>query len=240
MKRLVIALLFLVLSHGQVLAALPTMPSHVNEAREQVLEKAHKQWRRDAMVTEIKLQWSPQEKPEKFWLLFRLFSPSNRHTAFITQGGEDDDAIVEDRDVAIEDVKYMYEIPKFAIDLPDAIILMRKTGYTDTFSLVDLSVRKANEFEPVLAWVFSLNSGKQFPFAVDAQTGKEVPWEHVMDRPPTDKEMAESMQRWIHRNDPPAAAGGGGGGGCISGVQVMYGMCMDSGGSFVDPLTGNH
>ncbi len=220
----------------------PDVPSGVPQRRAEILQQARKTWRRDAEIVSIRLNWSPQAyriPPETFWLDFELYSPSNRHRAFVSQLHGDDDNEIHETDDFAADINVDRPVPEFAIDLPTAITIARKAGMKESVSQVMLSVDEPTGHKPVLAWLI-YTARRDFPYAIEAQTGRELTWQEVLNPPRwTDEEIQTAMYRFIHRNDPPPPGGGGGGGGCFSGVEVMYGMCMNSGGSYVDPVTGH-
>lgn len=215
------------------------MPTDVNAARDQVLAQAHKTWRRDAIVTEITLMAAPSGvnvKPEKFWLSFALFSPSNLHSAFVTtNGGPDDLVINESTDLEPERAANMHAIEHFAIDLPAALATAHKTGLNDAVTNVSLRVGATRGNPPVLAWIMHLSSQVMFPLVIDAQTGEELSWKRVMAPPTTDRQIAEAWQKFLHRND--RHGGGGGRVDCFVGVSTSDGMCLTTQG-YVDPATG--
>ena len=90
------------------------------------------------------------------------------------------------------------------IDLPQAIAFLRHVGLKDRLFLVTLQMVGAANTQPLAAWtIASLADRSLFPLALDAQTGKVIPWVRAYNPPPfTDKQMYDAWNQVLHPPKP--------------------------------------
>jgi len=90
--------------------------------------------------------------------------------------------------------------------LPDAIAFLRHAGLKDQLFFVKLVMVGAANTQPLAAWtIASLADRSLFPIALDAQTGKIIPWVRAYNPPPfTDAQMRAAWNQVLH---PPSSNG---------------------------------
>jgi len=148
-----------------------TVPSDVSARMNEVLAQAHKTWRKDAIVTQVDLQWYPQQLPTaQFGLVMRLYSPSNRMERTVTLGGPQDGSVL-DLGRNLNDNSPTRPIPDFKIDLPDAFVAASRAGVSGIMFSVRLAMIGAKGTPPILAWQFQPVEFRPYPLPIDAQTG---------------------------------------------------------------------
>jgi hypothetical protein len=184
------------------------LPIRVPATVGNVLAQARKTWRKDAVAVMVELNRYPggaETANTVYWLTVRMQSPSNRALRQIQVGGPNDGDIFDwpaPRNPAERAVEG--GLPDFKLDLQDAIGVLRHAGLKDGFATVNLRMVGATGTAPIAAWTFLAQSAQAlYPLAVDAQTGKIVPWQRAFDPPQwTDAKMKEIWDRVLNRNQP--------------------------------------
>jgi hypothetical protein len=191
-------------------AAGAPIPSHVNQTMANILSGARKSWHADAIITSVEMKWYPTDDLEgantMHWLEIQANSPSTGARRYFYIGAPYDGKVVDepvDRDSSTIDHALP---PSIKLDLPDAIAFLRHAGLKDQLFFVKLVMVGAANTQPLAAWtIASLADRSLFPIALDAQTGKIIPWVRAYNPPPfTDAQMRAAWNQVLH---PPSSNG---------------------------------
>jgi len=189
---------------------------HASAAMKNLLDQAHKTFRRDAVVTSVEVQGVPG----LYWLLIDLYSPSNGATMGIWVGGPNDGQFAlghvqpQSATVAIP--------PNFNADLPEIMASLRKEGLKGPLDVTRLLWAGASGTPPILAWQIRIAGGTPmfFPLFINAQDGKVIPWQRAMDPPDaSDAQLRAAWDRLQHRNRPQTGPNGMSAWDCVVQIQ---------------------
>jgi hypothetical protein len=184
------------------------IPGNINATMARILATARKSWHADAIVTSVEMKWYPTDDLDApdvmHWLVIAVNSPSTGARRFYDIGkpydGEIDDS-PPDHDSSTID----HALPaSIKLDLPQAITFLRHAGLKDRLFFVKLVMVGAANTQPLAAWtIASLADSSLFPIALDAQTGKIIPWVRAYNPPPfTDAQMRAAWEQVLHPPKP--------------------------------------
>ena len=194
--------------HSAPLAPTP-IPSNINATMASILATARKNWHADAILTSVDLKWYPDEnvddtKVTMHWLEIQANSPSTGARRYFYIGGTSAGTVVDEPpDQSSSTIDHALPA-SVKLDLPQAIAFLRRVGLKDRLFLVRLEMVGAANTQPLAAWtIASLADPNLFPLALDAQTGKVIPWVRAYNPPPfTDKQMHDAWQQVLHPPKP--------------------------------------
>jgi hypothetical protein len=184
------------------------IPSNVNATMARILDTARRSWHADAIITSLEMQWFPTDDVDApgvmHWLGIEVNSPSTGARRYFYVGKPYDGNVVDqppDRDSSTVD----HALPAvIKLDLPQALAFLRHAGLKDRLFFVKLEMVGAANTQPLAAWtIASLADPGLYPIALDAQTGKVIPWVRAYNPPPfTDKQMRDAWQQVLHPPRP--------------------------------------
>lgn len=168
------------------------------------LEGSRKLWMKDAVVVHVEVEGSYGIPTA--WFRFDLYSPSTGNFATHVVGGPMDGQSTFSFIQPINRSRLGDPLPPdLTVDLPDAIASLRKAGFKGGFGVIRLDMSGASGTKPLPAW--SIRVGGKTPafppVFVNAQTGKFIPVNRMMDPVPgSDAELKEIWDRLLKRNQP--------------------------------------
>jgi hypothetical protein len=184
-------------------------PSHVSATMATVLAGARKQWKKDAEINRIELQWYPPQVPDAsraYWLRFEIYSPSIRSTCRVNVGGpingntfcgNPNTNPIANSSTALP--------PSFNLDLPDFIAFVRHAGMGGPLGSVELRMAGATGTPSFPAWTISVVGGPAWaPLFVNALDGKVVAWQRAMDPPNGNDAQLADIYGIVLQNRGPA------------------------------------
>ncbi len=181
-------------------------PAHVSATMAAVLAGARKQWKSDAVITHIDLQWYPPnvlDSAKAYWLKFQIYSPSIRSTCWVNIGGPINGNTFCGAPDTNPNVASSPALPaSINYDLPDVLAMVRKAGWGGPLGSVELRMIGATGTPILPGWVIEVVGGPAWvPLFVSAADGKVVSWQRAMDPPNgNDAQLAEVYGRLLHRN----------------------------------------
>jgi hypothetical protein len=180
------------------------IPTNVNATMARILATARKSWHADAIITSVEMKWFPTDDLDApgvlHWLEIQVNSPSTSARRYFYVGKPYDGNVVDeppDHDSSTID----HALPaSIKLDLPQALAFLRHVGLKDRLFFVKLVMVGAANTQPLAAWtIASLADPGLFPIALDAQTGKIIPWVRAYNPPPfTDKQIHDAWEQVLH------------------------------------------
>ena len=184
------------------------IPGNINATMARILATARKNWHADAIITSVEMKWYPTDDLDApgvmHWLEIQANSPSTGARRYFYVGKPYDGTVTDeppDHDGSTID----HALPaSIALDLPAAVAYLRKVGLKDRLSIVKLEMVGAANTQPLAAWtIASLADPGLFPIALDAQTGKIIPWVRAYNPPAfTDKQIHDAWEQVLHPPKP--------------------------------------
>jgi hypothetical protein len=168
------------------------------------LEGARKLWMKDAAVVHVEVEGAFGIPTA--WFRFSLYSPSTGNFATYVVGGPLNGQSTFSFIQPINRPRLGDPLPPdLSVDLPDAIASLRKAGYHGGLGVIRLDMSGATGTRPLPAW--SIRVGGKTPafppVFVNAQTGKFIPVNRMMDPVPgSDAELKAIWDRLLNRNQP--------------------------------------
>jgi hypothetical protein len=169
------------------------------------LEGSRKLWMKDAVAVHVEVEGAYGIPTA--WFRFSLYSPSTGNFATYVVGGPMNGQSTFSFIQPINRSRLGDPLPTdLTVDLPDAIASLRKAGFHGGFGVIRLDMSGATGTKPLPAW--SIRVGGKTPafppVFVNAQTGKFIPVNRMMDPVPgSDAELKEIWDRLLNRNQPP-------------------------------------
>jgi hypothetical protein len=161
-------------------------------------------WMKDAVVVHVEVEGAFGIPTA--WFRFSLYSPSTGNFATYVAGGPMNGQSTFSFIQPIDRSRLGNPLPPdLSVDLPDAIASLRKAGFHGGLGVIRLDMSGATGTRPLPAW--SIRVGGKTPafppVFVDAQTGKFIPVNRMMDPVPgSDAELKEIWDRLLNRNQP--------------------------------------
>jgi hypothetical protein len=170
------------------------------------LEGARKLWMKDAVVVHVEVEGAFGIPTA--WFRFSLYSPSTGNFATYAVGGPMNGQSTFSFIQPINRPRLGDPLPAdLSVDLPDAIASLRKAGYHGGLGVIRLDMSGATSTTPLPAWSIRVGGKSPAfpPVFVNAQTGKFIPVNRMMDPAPgSDAELKEIWDRLLNRNQPAA------------------------------------
>ena len=179
-------------------------PSKFPASYKSTIEGARKLWMKDAVAVHVEVQGAFGIPTG--WFRFDLYSPSTGNFATYTVGGPMNGQSTFSFIQPINRSRLSDPLPPdLSVDLPDAIASLRKAGYQGGLGVIRLDMSGASGTTLLPAW--SIRVGGKTPafppVFVNAQTGKFIPVNRMMDPVPgSDAETKEIWDRLLNRNQP--------------------------------------
>jgi hypothetical protein len=172
------------------------------------LDGARKLWMKDAVAVHVEVEGAYGIPTA--WFRFSLYSASTGNFATYVAGGPLNGQSTFSFIQPINRSRLGDPLPAdLNVDLPDAIASLRKAGYLGAFGVIRLDMSGATGTTPLPAW--SIRVGGKTPafppVFVNAQTGKFIPVNRMMDPVPgSDAEIKAIWDRLLSRNQPASSA----------------------------------
>lgn len=171
------------------------------------LEGARKLWMKDAVAVHVEVEGAFGIPTA--WFRFSLYSPSTGNFATYVVGGPMNGQSTFSFIQPIDRPRLGDPLPPgLSVDLPDAIASLRKAGYQGALGVIRLDMSGATGTTPLPAWSIRVGGKSPAfpPVFVDAQTGKFIPVNRMMDPVPgSDAELKAIWDRLLNRNQPEPA-----------------------------------
>lgn len=174
------------------------------------LEGARKLWMKDAVVVHVEVEGAYGIPTA--WFRFSLYSPSTGNFATYVVGGPLNGQSTFSFIQPIDRSRLGVPLPPdLSVDLPVAIASLRKAGFRGGLGVIRLDMSGAKGTTPLPAWSIRVGGKSPTfpPVFVNAQTGKFIPVNRMMDPVPgSDAELKEIWDRLLNRNKPAAKVPG--------------------------------
>lgn len=170
------------------------------------LEGSRKLWMKDAVVVHVEVEGAFGIPTA--WFRFSLYSPSTGNFATYVVGGPANGQSTFSFIQPIDRSRLGDPLPPdLSVDLPDAIASLRKAGFQGGLGVIRLDMSGATGTKPLPAWSIRVGGKSPAfpPVFVNAQTGKFIPVNRMMDPAPgSDAELKQIWDRLLNRNQPAA------------------------------------
>jgi hypothetical protein len=181
-------------------------PGKFPASHKTTLEGARRLWMKDAVVVHVEVEGAFGIPTA--WFRFSLYSPSTGNFATYVVGGPMNGQSTFSFIEPINRSRLGDPLPPdLSVDLPDAIATLRKAGFDGGLGVIRLDMSGATGTTPLPAWSIRVGGKSPAfpPVFVNAQTGKFIPVNRMIDPVPgSDAELKQIWDRLLKRNQPAA------------------------------------